>query len=1041
VSNPDSPGPYWQEPAGSGRRGASSGRPGDGRYDRAGGYGRPDAAGRASGSGQRAGNGNGSGRHGRPNGNGPSRYGRPAGASADQYGRPDRGSARDIGDPDDPRGARHGQRRAGGARARSSEIGSDLRARLGLGKGSRGAADPRDLNAPGSWGNGGRSVPAPGAGGPGPGGGRRARGPRAGEELRARLGLGSEPGPRAGRGPGQPAGGSGYGYGGRNGPRGGPDDVIGYAAPGGRRAATALRERGTAGFTDTRTRGSRSAEGYPDGSGPGDGGGARRKGSWWRHWTWRKALAVAAGACVGMMLLIVAAVVYLYAKTQIPTDVSFAAVQQSSTVYFSNGKTEVGTFTENGIDRQMLTSSQIPAVMKNAMIAAEDRHFYTEGGISISGIIRSAYEDLKGGGNLQGGSTLTEEFVKNYYTTIGTSRTISSKLKEIFISIKLSHEESKDWIMTQYLNTVSFGDNAYGIGAAAQIYFNEPALKLTISQSAMLAAMVNQPSNFSPDPSAGQAYQQLVARWKYVLTNMVRDDAITQAQANAQKFPTVVQGQGLAAGWSGYRGYIMHAVETELHDTYGYSVTQIDTGGLKIVTTFNLRMMNALYRAVDQNLARMKADGHALPVYAHVGALLEQPGTGAILAEYGGPSYTAPRCLLLHCEYDMAMQSRNQVGSSFKPYVLATAVKEGMNVQTSILNATEPMCVPPDTMPLTLSTQSVNCPPDWFPVNIQGEGGGAISVAQAAAQSSDPAFEDLIHRAGTQNTINMAKAFGVNTIASGLQADHGDVGIALGIASLTVEEQATTFATLAADGEYVTPHVIAQITDNGNVVPLKITHRQVLNAAQAADVDYALSFDTIDGTAEAQGQLDPVRPDIGKTGTTDQAQSAFFIGAIPQYSFAVGMFTNSQNEQPGGQTLNILPQLVGNQTGGYGGAWPTAIWRTYMQYLTTNLPILQLPTPDYVNFTKWDQVPNKPKPKHQNPGQQQCTPFERRLNLCPGTGQGNPNPNPTPSPTPSPTPTPTPTRQPFGGGGGDTTAAIPLAEDPTTTVVRPPGSG
>ena len=929
-----------------------------------------------------------------------------------------------MGGPDDPRGARHGQRRAG-ARARSSEIGNDLRARLGLGKGSRDAAGPRDFNDRDSWGNGGRPAD-------GPEGGRRARGSRAGEELRSRLGLRSEPG----------RGGNGYG--------GGPGDVIDYG-PGGRRAATALRER--------------RPSGYADGGGPGDGGGqrpprARRKGDWWRHWTWRKAVAVAAGGCVAMLLVVVAAVVYLYSKTQIPTDVSFAAVQQSSTVYFSNGKTEVGTFTANGIDRQMLTSSQIPTVMKNAIIAIEDRHFYTEGGISVSGILRSAYEDLKGGGNLQGGSTLTEEFVKNYYATIGTSRTVSTKLKEIFISIKLSHEESKDWIITQYLNTVPFGDNAYGIGAAAQIYFNEPASKLTISQSAMLAAMVNQPGFFSPDPKAGAAYQDLVARWQVVLTNMVRDGAITQTQASAQKFPTVAEGQGLAAGWTGYRGYIMHAVEDELESTYGYTQNQIDTGGLKIVTTFNLRMMNQLYRAVNRNLRQMRADGQALPIYAHVGALLEQPGTGAILAEYGGPSYSAPNCTKIDCEYDMAMQSRNLVGSSFKPYVLATAVKEGMDVQNSVLNAIEPMCVPPMSQPMTFSTETTNCPSGWWPVNIAGENfNRGIPVNYAAAVSSDPAFEDLVHRAGGAATVAMAKAFGVNTVASGLVNDEGEVGIALGIASLTVEEQATTFATLAADGEYATPHVIQQITDNGNNVPLKITHRQVLSAAQAADVDYALSFDVncgsgACGTAADQGQLDPTRPTIGKTGTTDQAQSAFFIGAIPQYSLAVGMFTNSQNEQPGGQTLNILPTLVGNQTGGYGGAWPTAIWRTYMQNITTNLPIVQLPTPDYVNFSKWDQVQQAPKkPKQQNPdkGQKQCTPFQRRLNLCPG--QGNPNPNPSPSTSPSPSPSPSPSHS-FGGGGGggggagattNTVAAVPLtlaAEDPmVTAAARKPDSG
>jgi len=150
-----------------------------------------------------------------------------------------------------------------------------------------------------------------------------------------------------------------------------------------------------------------------------------------------------------------------------------------------------------------------------------------------------------------------------------------------------------------------------------------------------------------------------------------------------------------------------------------------------------------------------------------VGALLEQPGTGKILAMYGGPNYSAKNCARILCSYNMATQSRNLVGSSFKPYVLATAVKEGMDVQDSELNAIEPMCVPPDSMPSTFSTQTTNCPPSWFPVNILGENvGHGISVADAAAQSSDPAFEDLVHRAGTQATINMAKAFGVNVFGA-----------------------------------------------------------------------------------------------------------------------------------------------------------------------------------------------------------------------------------------------------------------------------------
>jgi len=763
------------------------------------------------------------------------------------------------------------------------------------------------------------------------------------------------------------------------------------------------------------------------GSGGGrDGGQApRRKGSWWRHWTWKKVLAVLASAVTAVVLAVIVLVVLAYRQTQIPTDVSQAALSQSSIVYFGNGK-PVGAFS-TGTNRQLLTSAQIPNVLRNAVIAAEDRHFYSEGGVSPTGILRAAYEDLLGGGSLQGGSTITQQFVRNYYANIGTQQTMSRKIKEIFVAIKLSHERSKDWILTNYLNTVYLGDSSYGVGAAAETYFNRPAMQLNVAQAAMIAAMINEPGYFSPDPHAGAPYTALVARWHYVLTNMVRDGALTQQQAAAQKFPKLVPGQ-LNNGWTGYRGYIMQAVEQELENTYGYTQQEIDTRGFKIVTTFSQSLMNGLYRAVNQNVHQMKLDGTPLPSYAHVGAVLEQPGTGAILAMYGGPSFSSKRCAVIKCQYNMAMQSRNQVGSSFKPYVLATAVHEGMNVQNSVLNGEEPICVPPDTQPMVLSTLTTNCPPDWFGVNIPGENLGPLSVSKAAALSSDPGFEDLIHRTGTQNTINMAKAFGVDTVASGLQAKAGEVGIALGTASLTVEEQATTFATLAADGLYATPHVIAQLTVGGTTIPLKVVGHQVLTPSEAADVDYALSFDTIYGTAYPNGVLNPFRPTIGKTGTTDQAQSAFFIGAIPQYSLAVGMFTNSQNELPGGQTLNILSSVNG-QGGGYGGAWPTTIWQTFMNNEFSRLPIVQLPTPDFNGFTKWVQViPPKPKVHHLHPGGP-CGPKHGHPfgGPCPG-GQPNPNPSHTPHPTPTSSCTP---------------AAGPpcRSTSPSPPVSQPPGQG
>ena len=872
--------------------------------------------------------------------------------------------------------------------------------------------------------------------------------PQTAQHLRERLGLRAVPGGAAadpGRAPRDPAfprsryNGTDYNAAEYKGTayRGGEHDGSGYDRPGYgdapyRGAAAAaygsqlVQDRPESPWDRPRTepgrrpgpgrsgsrRGGGGYGGGQGGGGPdGRGGGFRNwllYGRWWRHWTWKKAVAVLTGAFLAVVVLIGAGVLYAYSKTAIPTDVAETAVEQSSDVYFSNGRTPVGSF-NNGTNRQLLTSAQISPILKRAVIAAEDRHFYTEGGISITGTARAAFEDVFGGGGLQGGSTITQQFVRNYYATIGTEQTMSRKIKEIFVAIKLAHQESKDWILTQYLNTVYFGDGSSGIGAAAQAYFNRPALKLTIAQSAMLAAMINQPSYFKPGKSAGAPYQALVQRWHYVLTNMVRDGAITKAQANAQQFPRIVGGP-VNDGWSGYRGYIMQAVLGELKSTYGLSQQQVYSRGLRIVTTINESMMNALQRAVKQNLRAMRADGRALPKWANIGAVLEKPGTGAILAMYPGQSFSARH------QWNEALQAREQVGSSFKPYVLSTAVQQGMNVQTSKLDGDGPLCVPTDyypTVPSMIPPAGGACPPSkygYYLVHNDYEGDvGPISVVNASAASINSAYTDVWHRVGGQQVVNMAKLFGVNVTQAGLVPGpvnkNGmihEAGMALGQASLSVEEQTTMFASLAGDGTYATPHVIAHLTEGARVIPLKITKRQVFtNPSSAADVDYALSFDNQPGgTAYPSAAWD--RPIIAKTGTTNTAQSAFFIGAIPQYALGVGMFTANQTASTT-QSLDKLPPLNG-QGGGFGGTWPATIWHTFMSQEFSGLPVKPLPTPNYAGYSTWIQVKPQPAPKPQ------VVPHPSPSAHCwPGNPQcGSPSPSPTPTFTGPPSPSPSP---------------------------------
>jgi membrane peptidoglycan carboxypeptidase len=827
----------------------------------------------------------------------------------------------------------------------------------------------------------------------------------AGGSDRERFGLGNRPG-------------RGSAYRGTNGSRG----SNGYRRDGTGRGYSNGRRRST-GYADPEER---PGPGRRGGRGGRTGRPVKRKGSWWRHWTWKKALAVVLSAA-GIVILAAAGFIYFaYSHTPIPTDVSALALQQSSTVYFSDGKTVVGRF--GTTNRQVLTSSQIPDQLKNAVIAAEDRNFYNEGGVSPTGILRAAYDDLTGSGDsLQGGSTITQQFVRNYYANIGTAQTFSRKLKEIFVAVKLARQKSKDWILTQYLNTIYFGNGAYGVGAAAETYFGKPADRLDVAQDAMLAAMVNAPGAFDPTPGS-TGYKPLVARWHYVLQGMVSMSKLSQQEASAQKFPQVVSIHPGSASWTGYNGYIMQAVENELRNTYHYTSAEIDNGGLHIVTTFSKPMMDALYATVRENEKLMAADGKALPWYAHVGAVLEQPGTGAIIAMYSGPSYSEPHklCQRTFCNVDMALANREQVGSSFKPYVLATARSQGMSVKTSILDGTSPLCVPSDQYPQQDSVPATGpgqnaCPTTpygWHKFsNDPGDtgAGGPQGVIYSTAQSLNTAYTDLTHRVGTQNVINTAKAFGVNTgpypqVGSGLQSQVGQVGIALGTAALTVGEQANTFATLAAGGQYVTPHVIKQIIRGTNLTQAQVTRREAVSPDVASDVDYTLTFDTTQGTGTKAAMSDG-RPIIGKTGTTETAQSAFFLGAIPQYSLTVGIFTNQQNAKAGGQSLNGVGGLPG-----YGGNWPAMIWHSFAEKEFLKLPVENFPSPT-LGGTAWNLVgrahmPASPRP-HRSRSHPTSSPHPTPTHTCQNQPCGHPSPSPTtPPPSPSSPPPTSPNPSP-----------------------------
>jgi membrane peptidoglycan carboxypeptidase len=760
-----------------------------------------------------------------------------------------------------------------------------------------------------------------------------------------------------------------------------------------------------------------------------------------------------------------------------------ATYPAASTVYYANGK-EVGCFCS--VNRTTITEAQVQlAGMKpvlDAVTAAEDRNFFHEGGVSLTGILRAAKNDVMGN-SLQGGSTITEELVKSYYDSsyIG-NLTLHQKVGEVFVSIKLAQERSKLWVMTHYLNAIYFGNGAWGIEAAAETYFGRNAWQLSVPQAAMLGAMIQSPSGYEPTHPdyAPPGLSSLAWRWRNeTLANEVKNADITQAQANAMQFPKVHISPP-ASNWTGYSGYIMNTVENELEANYGLSSNKIWSGGFQIHTTIWPGLMNALYSAIRQNKQLMAEDaaqgnGSPLPSYVHIAAVLEQPGTGNIRAFYGGPGMGIKHCKRYGCDENTILEP-SWVGSSFKPYVLATAVSEGMNSQTSILNSHSPLCIPPadDTPALRLqrSKQTMSCDTNigYYQFNESSENtpGHNDTVPEATAASNNAAYEDLIHRTGVDKVINVAATnLGVSpgTIndikqlfwaCGGCKQSGqypGSVQTALGEADMTAVDQANTFSVLMSD-ETTTPHMIDYVIQNGQKLPSPLhPHQAFSDPYVAADTDYALSFDT-DGSMGGTGYPNAVwdRPMVAKTGTIGDGTSssaAWFIGAIPQYALSVGMFTTKSSTE----FLDSLPARPGGWTGGYGGAWPATIWHTFMSEKFSNLPIKQLPATNFSPpvFTKWVQALPIKKKCTQTPPKKHGFGFFGNGpggNGPGGNGKngngnncqkgGNPNPSPSPSPSGSPSPSPSPSGSP-SPGGSPSPSFPPFAKSTSATKSSKPG--
>ncbi|WP_336207997.1 transglycosylase domain-containing protein [Nonomuraea sp. LPB2021202275-12-8] len=588
-----------------------------------------------------------------------------------------------------------------------------------------------------------------------------------------------------------------------------------------------------------------------------------------------------------------------WTMTPIPDSTQKDATAQGSVIYYRDGKSVIA---RQGVDRRNVELARVPEHVRDAVIAAENRSFYEDSGVSAKGTTRAVWSTLTGQ-QLQGGSTITQQLVRNYYSGLSQERSVTRKIKEIMISIKVDQSKSKDWVLEQYLNTIYFGRGANGVQAAAQAYFGKDVDELSASEGAYLAAVIQQPSRFA-DPK-GADLDAAKARWQSVVQAMAQTGGLTAEEAAALKFPELTAPRK-PFQLKGQAQYMLEQVTAELNRR-GYTDEDINGGGLKIVTTFDKKLMEAAERAVKDTLPE------STPTKVRTGLAAVDPASGEVIAFYGGsPSRS---------KYDNAFSAKVMAGSTFKPYTLAAALDNGFDLSTRV-NGNSPMRVASD-------------PANPIP-NDSGRSYGRINLVGATQNSVNTAFVDLAQKVGADKVAATAEAMGIP--AGQLEPHVQAATFPLGVASVSAVQNASGFSTLANGGVHMEAHVIKRVTGaDGKKNTIEPVATQAVAKQAAADATYAMQQVVQYGTGTAARLYD--RPVAGKTGTTDDSRSVWFNGFTPQLAVAVNMFRDDN------KTVDIPGYGVQ-----FGGQLPAQVWRAFMTEAMRGEPVEEFPEPSSLGY-------------------------------------------------------------------------------------------
>ncbi|MFD3493608.1 transglycosylase domain-containing protein [Streptomyces sp. NPDC058690] len=622
---------------------------------------------------------------------------------------------------------------------------------------------------------------------------------------------------------------------------------------------------------------------------------AAKSGGIRRLFTWRKML----GTFFGFCLLIMGAFVAIYLYVDIP-KANALAERQSNVYQYSDGT--VLTRTGDGVNRQIVDLAEVPKEVQHTFVAAENKTFYKDQGVDLRGTARGIFNTLSGKGK-QGGSTITQQYVKNYYLT--QDPTVSRKLKELVISLKVDQKKDKNYILAGYINTAYYGRGASGIQAAAQAYYGVDAKDLNVSQGAYLAALLQAPSQYDWAVATPTGRRLVKERWAYTLDNMVEMHWLDKAQRDTLKFP-VPDKPKPARGMEGQTGYLVEAANKEL-DKQGITGDMRQAGGWTFTLNIDKKRQKLLEASVDRQLeSKLDRKGNKVDATVQAGATSVDPKTGAVVALYGGVDYVKHYI-------SNATRRDYQPASTFKPLVLASALENEAKTQDGDLIGVNTRYDGTSKRPV------VGSDTPFAPENEDDRSYGDVTVQTAMNKSINSVFAQMVVDVGPPAVKKTALALGVPD-----QNFPERPAITLGTMNASTWDMAGAYATLDNHGRKVTPFIVKSAKHRDRTVdPVEGIGNQVISRKSADTVTSVLRGVVDSGSGQAANTS--AYEAAGKTGTSENNKSALFAGYTPELTTVVALFGESPKEG-GGQV-----SLTGTANSGRanGGGFPAQIWADY----------------------------------------------------------------------------------------------------------------